>query len=142
MLLVAACRRAKSLRRSELQEFFHNSTFGNIRYRYRIALALQDGTINPMLEAKIWDAGYPEAFREKRGVMLELDDQHPGILMMLLRKPLTEDPLAEAKPVAATVIEREPLSLPAGQVSIVPPSRPRKVRGSGPPLKPTEGVME
>ncbi len=66
-----------------------------------------------------------------------------GLIQMLLRRPLTEDPLPPIKEVEAKVIEQIPKGPVVPRTSIIPTSRPaeRHVR-KAPPLKPGEEVMD
>jgi hypothetical protein len=104
----------------------------NPKYRIRIRDGLQPDTLNPAIERAILDLGYGKPQTLDKRLLDALGATSRG-LTMLLRKPLTEDPLAEAKQVAAKVIidqpkqeEAGPPALPA-RASIVPPSRPKRV---------------
>ncbi len=134
-------RMTDSTRRIEIREaraFARSATFGNPRYRWRIREAAQNRTLHPMLEKALWEmGGYLPKGNKPDGIEVEAAR---GLIQMLLRRPLSEDPLEQAKPVSATVIERQPPAIP--QASIVPPARPKRVRGTAPPLKPGEEVME
>jgi len=129
--------RPMTLRQAQLfaRKFSQNSTLFSPKYRERISKGLEDGTLNPMIEKVFLDMA-----RWTHKNMVDWDGA-VGLLNFLTRIPITEDPLAEAKPVEGKVIESLPL--PAWQpVSIVPPSRPKKPKGSGPPLKPGEEILD
>lgn len=126
--------------RAFARRWAQNATILSPKYREKRAQELEDGTLHPMIHKAILEIA---GFVIPKGSP-DLGDGAMGLINFLMRHPLTEDPLAQAKPVeGGKVIEHEPLPLPAGQpASIVPPSRPRKPKGSGPPLKPGETVME
>ena len=120
----------------EGREFARKCTFMNPKYRFRVFMAAQDGTLHPLLERGLWEMG---GYLPKGGKTETLSDVVRG-LTMLLRKPLHVDPLAEPKPVEGTVIIDQPpqAALPPRQ-SIVPPARPRKTPTQGQAtLKPGE----
>lgn len=130
----------RKLTRRDAREFANKCCFGNPKYRFRVFMAAQEGTLHPILEAKLWDiAGY-----FPKGKTDLSDEVGRGLLNFILRRPLTEDPLAEAKPVGSSSTLPE---LPAGQpdpeprASIVPPARPKKRVGTGPPLALGEEVL-
>lgn len=116
--------------------------FNNPKYRFRIFMAMQDGTLNPMLEKAMWEMGELMPRGTKRD---DLAEGVRGLFTLLLRKKLSEDPLAEPAPppkpigAGAVVIDQppQPEEKPrAPRASIVPPSRPKRV-GKG-TLKPGE----
>ncbi len=123
----------------EAREWAQKATFGNPRYRYRVYMALQDGTLNPMIEKAILDMG---GFIPKDGKRDPMAEEARGLINLLLRKSLNIDPLAEAKPIGAssTALEPEPPALEP-RASIIPPSRPKRTKGTAPPLRPGEEVM-
>ena len=90
------------------------------------------GTLNPAIERAILDLGYGKPQLDKR-LLDALGATHRGLITLLLRKPLTEDPLAEPKQVGAgTTIEQPPQEPPAAvplRQSIVPPARPKRTQG-------------
>lgn len=131
--------------KKELRLLLDGMTFGCLPYRTRIKKALEDGTLPPVLELAIWEATYP-AFRQRRRTDLtDLVEGMGGLINMVMRRPLNEDPLAQAKPVDAKVVQDGAPILPAltaGQIqSVIPPSKPRKPTGRGAPLKPGEEAM-
>lgn len=93
---------------------------------------MRDGSLHPSIEKALLDIawGKPQAL-DKR-LLDALGATHRGRFTLLLRKPLTEDPLAEPKKVEAKVIIEQPAQqaeVPAAlppRASIVPPSRPSK----------------
>jgi hypothetical protein len=141
----------RSLQRRRLlaaQDWCQRATLENPRYKYRIQEGLQTGTLHPSIEKAILDIGWgkPQTL-DQRLLDAVGAAAGAGLITLLLRRPLTEDPLADPRRVDGTVLEHAPQepalpALTAGQVaSIIPPSRPRKPRGSGPPLKLTEEIM-
>jgi len=137
--------RIQKVKERDIRRWLQASTWENPRWRFRFLDALQNGTLPPAIELAVIKATAPGVFNEKQGLLGEMGDAYPGLITLLLRKALTEDPLAQAKVIDAKVITREP-ALPAitqGQLeTIIPPSKPRKPKGSGPPLKPGEEVMQ
>ena len=115
----------------EAREWANKVTWKNPKYRFRIWSALQDGTLNPILERALWEM---TGVIPKGGKAENLADAVRG-LTMLLRKPLTVDPLAEAKPV---IIDQPPQAALPPRASIVPPARPRRASQGKGTLKPGE----
>lgn len=124
----------RKIARREAEEFCQKAAFGNPKYRYRIFMAMQDGTINPQIERTILEIG--RYLPKGKG-----DDLADGVrgLTMLLRKSLNVDPLAEAKPIGSgsTIIEQPAQEALPPRASIVPPARPKRAQGKG-TLKPGE----
>lgn len=117
-----------------------DSTLGNVRYRYRIKEGLQLGTLHPSIEKTVLEIAYGQPNQIDKRLLDAIGTAGAGLITLLLRKPLTEDPLATAK-----VIEHGPQAAEApalaAQESIIPPSKPRKPKGSGPPLRPGEEIL-
>ena len=136
--------RMQKVKEHDIRRWLQAGSWENPRFRFRFMEALQNLELPVPIMLWVLKATAPGLDNEK-GLLAALDGAGVGLINLVLRKALTEDPLAAAKPVNATVIEREP-ALPAltqGQLeTIVPPSRPRKPKGSGPPLKPNEEVMQ
>ena len=119
----------------EARDWAMRIVWKNPKVRFRLAMAVQDGTLNPMLERALWEM---TGVLPKGGKADILADAVRG-LTMLLRKPLTVDPLAEAKPVAGQIIIDQPpqAALPP-RASIVPPARPRRQQQGKATIKPGE----
>jgi hypothetical protein len=121
----------------EARDWANRVTFKNPKYRFRIWEALQNGTLNPILERAIWEMA---GVIPKGNKADNLADAVRG-LTMLLRKPLSEDPLATAKQVEARVVIEQPAQEPTAALpprsSIVPPARPKRTQGKA-TLKPGE----
>jgi hypothetical protein len=127
----------QALNRSEAALFAHNATLGNPRYRFRIAQALEAGTLPPQLEQHFLERAYGKTEAPSK----EKSRAAVGRLInLMLRKDIREDPLGEAKVIEAKEIERAPI-----KGTIVPPSRPHKkpkpIVSTAPPLKPGESPM-
>jgi len=136
--------RIQKVKDRDIRRWLQASTWENPRWRFRFLEALQNFELPVPIMLAVLKATAPRLFNDK-GLFDALDDSAgTGLINVILRKALTEDPLAQAKVVNAKVIEREP-ALPAitqGQLeTIIPPSKPRKPKGSGPPLKPGEEIM-
>lgn len=136
---------ARNKRRQKLMQavdFCQSIAFDNSKVRDRYFAGMETGTLPVPIERAVLEIAYgrPQGI-DKR--LLDALGDGAGLITILLRRPLSEDPLANAKQVVdGKVIEREALPLPAGQSpTIIPPSRPRKPRGSGPPLKPGEEIL-
>ncbi len=132
----------RKLRIREAQEWADKATLGNPKYRFRLWNGLQDGTLNPMIEKTILELAYGKA-QTTADILKALGNDGVGLINLLLRKALTVDPLTEAKPIGAGSTEAieataEPIE---PRPSIVPPSRPKKPKGTGPPLGPGEEIM-
>lgn len=126
----------------EAQDWAMRVTWNNPRYRLSVAMDLQNNTLNPMLTKAIWDmtGAIPKG---NKGELLA--DAVRG-LTVLLRKPLSEDPLAKAKTieVKATVVEGQPPAATEALVprpSIVPPARPKRTQGKA-TLRPDEEELQ
>jgi hypothetical protein len=95
------------------------------------------GTLHPSIEKSLIEiaVGRPQALDQRlMDAMKAAAGQ--GLITLILRKSLTEDPLTQPKPIEGKVIEAKTIE---PRASIVPPSRPkRKPAGSGPPLQPGE----
>jgi hypothetical protein len=132
--------RQRKVDQMEAQDWAMRVTWKNPNYRLNIAIELQNNTLNPMLTKAIWDmtGAIPKG---SKGELLA--DAVRG-LTMLLRKPLSEDPLARAKPieVKATVVD-QPAETEAlvPRPSIVPPARPRRTQGKA-TLRPGEEELQ
>ncbi len=115
------------------QDWCQQVTLENPRYRFRIQSGLQDGSLHPSIEKAILDLGYGRPQTLDKRLLDALGATHRGLFTLLLRKPLTEDPLAEPKQVGAgTTIEQPPQEPPAAlplRQSIVPPARPKRTQG-------------
>jgi len=115
------------------QDWCQRVTLENPKYRFRIRDGLQTGTLNPAIERAILDLGYGRPQTLDKRLLDALGATHRGLFTLLLRKPLTEDPLAEPKQVGAgTTIEQPPQEPPAAlppRQSIVPPARPKRTQG-------------
>jgi hypothetical protein len=140
----AAERSARRRRLLDAQDFAQEISFLDPKVRFRYRLGMRDGSLHPSIEKALLDIawGKPQAL-DKR-LLDALGATHRGLFTLLLRKPLTEDPLAEPKPVQARVIidqpkqeEAVPTALPA-RPSIIPPSRPSKRQQGKATLKPGE----
>ena len=112
--------------------------FGNPVYQRNLYCAWVDRTIHPMLEKAIWEMG---ELMPKGGKRDDLSEVVRG-MTILLRKSLSEDPLAEPKKVNAKVILDHPaqepeVPAPPPRSSIVPPARPKRQQGKG-VLRPDE----
>ncbi len=124
----------------DARDFFQKATIYNPKWRWRTFMAIQDGTINPTLERAALEIA---RFFPKGGKVDDLTEAMRG-MTILLRKSLSEDPLAEPKKVgeSSTVIEHPaqeppvPAALPP-RSSIVPPARPKRTQGKA-TLKPGE----
>jgi hypothetical protein len=131
----------------EAQRFAQDISFGDPKVRYRYRDGMRMGTLPVPLERAVLDIAYGRpASLDKRLLEALGRGAGEGLFTLLLRKSLTVDPLAEARPVGAgSTAGVEPvLEVPAleARPSIVPPARPsKKVRGTGPPLKPGEEAM-
>lgn len=138
---------SNSLRRSRLlaaQDWAQQATLENPRYRYRVKEGLQQGTLHPSIEKAILDIAWGKPQTLDKRLLDALGAGSRG-LTLLLRKALTEDPLAEPKPVAAKVIIDQPPqeqspAQPAltPRASIVPPARPSKRAQGKAVLRPGE----
>jgi hypothetical protein len=107
-------------------------------------MGMRTGDLHPSVENTILALAWGRPGQIDQRLLDAVGVAGVGLINLVLRKALTEDPLAEAKPVDGKVIEHEPAlpALTAGQLeTIVPPSRPRKPKGSGPPLKPGEEIL-
>jgi hypothetical protein len=141
----AAARASRRHQLRQAQEFCASISFEDAVVRKRYKLGMRVGSLHPSVERSVLEIAY--------GKTSEIDERlkdalgaGAGLFTLLLRKSLTTDPLAEARPVGAgSTAGVEPvLEVPAleARPSIVPPSRPsKKVRGTGPPLKPGEEAM-
>lgn len=123
----------------EARAWARRASFLNPKYRFRIFMALQEGTLNPMLEKAIWEMGELMPKGTKRD---DLAEGVRGLFTLLLRRNLSEDPLAEPKKVEGRVVidqpEQEPRAALPPRASIVPPSRPSKRTQGKATLRPGE----
>ena len=121
----------------EARAWSRRVAWGNPRWRFRIAQGMQNGTLNPSIERAILDASEVMPKNTRRD---DLAEGVKGLFTLLLRKNLSEDPLAELpappKPIGAGTVVIEEEKPRAPRASIVPPSRPKRV-GKG-TLKPGE----
>ena len=114
----------------EARAWCRRVAWGNPRWRFRNAQGMQAGTLNPSIERAILDASEVMPKNTRRD---DLAEGVKGLFTLLLRKNLSEDPLAEPappKPVEGRVIiDAPPQERPAlpPRASIVPPSRPKRV---------------
>ena len=109
---------------------------------------MEGGDLHPSIERALLEIAWGRPGDIDKCILAAVAGVGAGLINVVLRRPLTDDPLADAKQVV-TVRERSPQEralppLTAPQVaSIIPPSRPaKKPTASGPPLKPGEEVME
>ncbi len=140
-------RNARRRKLLDAQTFAQDISFGNPRVRYRYREGMQQGTLPVPLERAVLDIAYgrPQTL-DKRLLDAIGAEAGRGLINLLLRRDLRDDPLEDAKPVGSgTTLEQElqdPVLEP--RPSIVPPARPRqkKIVGTGAPLKPGEEIMQ
>ena len=119
----------------EARDWAMRVSLKNQKHKFWVWEGLSNGTLNPMLIRAIW---------EMTGVMPKgnkadnLADAVRG-MTILLRKSLSVDPLAEAKPIGSgSTLEQPPQAELPPRASIVPPARPRRTQQGKGTLKPGE----
>ena len=119
----------------EARDWAMRIVWKNPKVRFRLQQAVQEGTLNPMLERALWDM---TGVMPKGGKADTLADAVRGVTI-LLRKALTVDPLAEPKQVGSgSTLEQPPQAELPPRASIIPPARPRRTQQGKGTLKPGE----
>jgi hypothetical protein len=126
-------RNSRRQRLMAVQNFCQQVTFDNPAYRDRIKAGLERGTLHPSIEKAVLEIGYgrSQTLDQRLREPVRSGAERPGLFNVILRRPLTEDPLAP-KQIEAKAIETKPLEEVVELATIVPPPTPNRLRRSGP----------
>ena len=126
---------------NQARDWAFNATLGDPKVRWRYSMGLKAGTLPPKIELYLLElgSGKPDNQSKRLLALLATVSEGQGLITMLTRRPMGEDPLAAPpapKQIEATIIETTPI-----RESIVPPAKPKRKKSTAPPLQPGEEEM-